>query len=323
MVPRWKLEQAIERRATTNLDDIRRLLRLGMGPCQGGFCIYRAAGILHGLDGLTAEQADDVAAALPAGAVEGGVADPVRRPASPGAPRRLDLPGRARRGASATVVEAEAVRVVRGELHYDAVVIGAGTAGLVAGARLAEGGARVCVLAKGVGSTHLAPGDDRRARLRARAGRRRRAARSTEFAAAHPDHPYALLGVDAVAEAVRWFRCARRVRAAARLPLRRRPRAQLPAADRGRRAAPVGARSRDDGRRRRRPALDRVCVVGTRALRDFHAALCASNLSRVGDRGALGRGRDRGRPRRPEHARAGAAVRRPRAGARRSRPGWR
>ena len=59
MVPRWKLEEAIERRATTNLDDIRRLLRLGMGPCQGGFCIYRAAGILHGLDGLTAEQADE------------------------------------------------------------------------------------------------------------------------------------------------------------------------------------------------------------------------------------------------------------------------
>jgi glycerol-3-phosphate dehydrogenase len=59
MVPRWKLEQAIQRRATTNLDDIRRLLRLGMGPCQGGFCIYRATGILHGLDGLTAEQADE------------------------------------------------------------------------------------------------------------------------------------------------------------------------------------------------------------------------------------------------------------------------
>jgi len=58
LVPRWKVEQAIERRATTNLDDIRRLLRLGMGPCQGGFCIYRAAGILHGLDHLDAEQAD-------------------------------------------------------------------------------------------------------------------------------------------------------------------------------------------------------------------------------------------------------------------------
>ena len=26
---------------------MRRQLRLGMGPCQGGFCIYRAAGVLH------------------------------------------------------------------------------------------------------------------------------------------------------------------------------------------------------------------------------------------------------------------------------------
>ena len=59
MVPRRKLEDAMRRRASTNLDDIRRLLRLGMGPCQGGFCIYRATGILHGLDGLDAEQADE------------------------------------------------------------------------------------------------------------------------------------------------------------------------------------------------------------------------------------------------------------------------
>jgi glycerol-3-phosphate dehydrogenase len=58
LVTRGKLEDAIRRRATTNLDDIRRLLRLGMGPCQGGFCIYRATGILHGLDGLSAEQAN-------------------------------------------------------------------------------------------------------------------------------------------------------------------------------------------------------------------------------------------------------------------------
>jgi glycerol-3-phosphate dehydrogenase len=59
MVTRTHLEDTLRRRATTNLDDIRRLLRLGMGPCQGGFCIYRATGILHGLDGLTAEQADE------------------------------------------------------------------------------------------------------------------------------------------------------------------------------------------------------------------------------------------------------------------------
>jgi glycerol-3-phosphate dehydrogenase len=58
MIPRSSLEEAMTRTQSTNLDDIRRQLRLGMGPCQGGFCIYRATGILHELDGLTAEQAD-------------------------------------------------------------------------------------------------------------------------------------------------------------------------------------------------------------------------------------------------------------------------
>jgi glycerol-3-phosphate dehydrogenase len=57
MVSRSMLEDSIRRRATTNLDDIRRQLRLGMGPCQGGFCMYRATGILHGLDGTSAAEA--------------------------------------------------------------------------------------------------------------------------------------------------------------------------------------------------------------------------------------------------------------------------
>ena len=58
LVPRSRLEEAMRRRQTHNLDDIRRVLRLGMGPCQGGFCIYRATGVLHALDGMTAEQAN-------------------------------------------------------------------------------------------------------------------------------------------------------------------------------------------------------------------------------------------------------------------------
>jgi glycerol-3-phosphate dehydrogenase len=60
MIPRSRLEQAMRDQATVNLDDIRRALRLGMGPCQGGFCTYRATGILHEvghLDGATADQA--------------------------------------------------------------------------------------------------------------------------------------------------------------------------------------------------------------------------------------------------------------------------
>jgi glycerol-3-phosphate dehydrogenase len=59
LIPRRKLEETLRRRDTTNLDDIRRSLRLGMGPCQGGFCIYRATGIMHGLDGLSAAEAND------------------------------------------------------------------------------------------------------------------------------------------------------------------------------------------------------------------------------------------------------------------------
>ena len=47
LITRRRLTQAFEQRATTDLDDIRRTVRLGMGPCQGGFCMYRAAGLLH------------------------------------------------------------------------------------------------------------------------------------------------------------------------------------------------------------------------------------------------------------------------------------
>jgi glycerol-3-phosphate dehydrogenase len=58
LIRRSRLEKGFEQRASRNLDDIRRYLRLGMGPCQGGFCIYRATGILHNLDGMTAEDAN-------------------------------------------------------------------------------------------------------------------------------------------------------------------------------------------------------------------------------------------------------------------------
>jgi glycerol-3-phosphate dehydrogenase len=52
LIGRGRLEHEMRRRGTANLDDLRRSLRLGMGPCQGGFCIYRATGILHGVERL-------------------------------------------------------------------------------------------------------------------------------------------------------------------------------------------------------------------------------------------------------------------------------
>lgn len=47
LVTRTMLENAARQNPTLTLDDLRRDVRLGMGPCQGGFCTYRAAGILH------------------------------------------------------------------------------------------------------------------------------------------------------------------------------------------------------------------------------------------------------------------------------------
>jgi glycerol-3-phosphate dehydrogenase len=43
------IERSIMEGEAKTLDDIRRDVRLGMGPCQGGFCTYRAVGILHAL----------------------------------------------------------------------------------------------------------------------------------------------------------------------------------------------------------------------------------------------------------------------------------
>ena len=50
LIQRSKLERAMKQRSSTILDDLRRAVRLGMGPCQGGFCMYRATGILHDVE---------------------------------------------------------------------------------------------------------------------------------------------------------------------------------------------------------------------------------------------------------------------------------
>ncbi|MCB0200597.1 MAG: (2Fe-2S)-binding protein, partial [Anaerolineae bacterium] len=47
LVTRAMLENAVRQNPTITLDDLRRDVRLGMGPCQGGFCTYRAVGIVH------------------------------------------------------------------------------------------------------------------------------------------------------------------------------------------------------------------------------------------------------------------------------------
>lgn len=90
-------------------------------------------------------------------------------------------------------------------MTYDTVVIGAGVAGLSAALRLADEGERVLVVAKGVGSTHLAPAtidvlgfDPARVESPAQA--------LPAFAAANPDHPYARLSPELVAASIEWLK---------------------------------------------------------------------------------------------------------------------
>ena len=49
LVSRRRVEAAILEKDIRTVDDIRRDTRLGMGTCQGGFCIHRAVGLLHRL----------------------------------------------------------------------------------------------------------------------------------------------------------------------------------------------------------------------------------------------------------------------------------
>jgi glycerol-3-phosphate dehydrogenase len=46
LITRPMLEDFLDRHPDSSPDDLRRGTRLGMGPCQGGFCTFRAAGIL-------------------------------------------------------------------------------------------------------------------------------------------------------------------------------------------------------------------------------------------------------------------------------------
>jgi glycerol-3-phosphate dehydrogenase len=46
LVTRSMLEDVLDTHWPCTLDDVRRATRLGMGPCQGGFCTFRAAGAL-------------------------------------------------------------------------------------------------------------------------------------------------------------------------------------------------------------------------------------------------------------------------------------
>lgn len=60
LVDRQTVERVAQETATGDIGDIQHRTRLGMGPCQGGFCTYRALGIMHDVGGLPVGQREDV-----------------------------------------------------------------------------------------------------------------------------------------------------------------------------------------------------------------------------------------------------------------------
>jgi glycerol-3-phosphate dehydrogenase len=56
LVSRNTVERVIRQTGTRHVGDIQHRTRLGMGPCQGGFCTFRALGIMHDMSILSPEQ---------------------------------------------------------------------------------------------------------------------------------------------------------------------------------------------------------------------------------------------------------------------------
>jgi glycerol-3-phosphate dehydrogenase subunit B len=160
---------------------------------------------------------------------------------------------------------------------YDVLVIGTGLAGLTAATRLAEAGARVCVVAKGIGATHLAPGTiDVLGYAPDRVERPGEALSSLDGG-----HPYRRIGAEAVAASIDWFkrqfdggplggyRYVGDLGTNVVLPTA--VGAPKPSA-----VVPESMAAGDLGRE------GSVLVAGFHVLRDFHPAYLADNLSRGG-----------------------------------------
>ena len=236
LATRADIERAILAGEAKTLDDIRRDVRLGMGPCQGGFCTLRAAGILHQYAktrmGHSVEETNVALRDFLEERWKGVL--PVLWGKQLQQERfneliylnvlNIDtLPGPKSSRLAAQSYEDGSRNTEDGKGHdrqpqnskslrtsvvghpSDVIVIGAGLSGLTAGWLAASRGLKTKVIAKGWGATHWASGCiDVLGYIPGEISTlvTNPASAAEELIAANPQHPYARAGLEALAAAL-------------------------------------------------------------------------------------------------------------------------
>ena len=228
-----EVRQAIIQSNARTLDDIRRDVRLGMGPCQGAFCSARAAGMLHELRCPPIEETNASLIDFLEERWKGNL------PILWGQQLRQErlteliyinnlnvshLPGHSRsRFSSESYLEPADLRsdqVIQdqpainrypnqsGAKFVDAIVIGAGLSGLFSAWRACVGGFKTKIIAKGWGTPYMSTGcidvlgykpTDFLQRVDSPVSY------FDEFIKSFPRHPYAIVGLDVLEMAINAF----------------------------------------------------------------------------------------------------------------------
>jgi glycerol-3-phosphate dehydrogenase len=185
-----EVEKAITLGAAKTIDDVRRTVRLGMGPCQGGFCTYRATGLWHSLrhpaivetnaalHDFLQERWKGVLPILWGQQLRQerlneyiylNVLNITRLPGPKGSPlgsqahtlTTTDAPQSVEEPASPTHLPAQPAALhpsIVGRQSAEVLILGGGLAGLVATWRAAKRGRRARLITKGWGTTHWGAG---------------------------------------------------------------------------------------------------------------------------------------------------------------------
>lgn len=228
MVSLEEVKESIARSDAHTFDDIRRDSRIGMGPCQGGFCTLRTAGLLHDLRAtrveatnaslrdflqerwkgvlpvlwgqqLRQERLDELiyhstlnAAALPGNPSTGLASQNYEKPARPAEPNTKES---LKRTSKTTLLSTPGP-------DKDVVIIGAGLAGLAAAWQAAERGLKVKVVSKGMGALYWNAGTiDVLGQFRGQPVFQPGAA-VDELILEQDKHPYTLAGIEALPHAL-------------------------------------------------------------------------------------------------------------------------